>query len=130
MNHTPQATVLAFNLAASDFARVRSLSAALGIRAKLVPPESFTLPIGAMLGIPVSPQSPPASLASFSDPMLLMCNLDENQFNQFLQFMRGPGMPRVPLKAVLTPHNVGWSAIALHDELSREHEAMARRSKQ
>ena len=121
-----QATVLTFNLPREVFERIRARSAVLGLSVKAVPPESFTLPVGAMLGIPASPSGAQMEGGSFSDPMLLMCGLDENQFNQFLQMLRGPGLPRIPLKAVLTPHNVGWNALQLHRELAREHEAMAR----
>ena len=69
------ATVLTFNLPEADFERLRALAASLGIRAKAVPPESFTLPLGAMLGIPVGPSKAPVNGQSFDDPMLLMCNL-------------------------------------------------------
>ena len=121
-----QALVLTFNLPEDVFARVRSLSAAFGVRVKAVPPESFTLPVGAMAGIPAKAVHVPVEHAFFVEPMLLMCNLDEAQFNQFLRMLRTPGIPRIPLKAVLTPHNVGWNALMLYEELSREHEAMRR----
>lgn len=118
------ATVLTFNLAPEDFARLRALAASLDIRVKAVPPESFTLPLGAMLGIPVNAANAPAAGENFTEPMLLMCNLDAARFDRFLALLRSPGLPRIPLKAVLTPHNVGWSAIRLHGELRAEHEAM------
>ena len=117
------ATILTFNLPGEAFARLRGLSAAIGLRVRAVPPESFATPLGAMLGIPVAPDDAPTDGGSFSDPMLLMCNLDEAQFNRFLQLLRQPGLPRIPLKAVLTPYNVGWNALQLHRELQREHEA-------
>lgn len=122
-----QAMVLAFNLKDGDLMRIRALSQPLGLRVKAVPPESFATPIGAMLGLPVAPSRAPVESGGFSDPMLLMCGLDEAQFNGFLRLMKGPGLPRVPLKAVLTPHNVGWNALQLHEELAREHAAMSRR---
>ena len=119
-------TVLTFNLPPDVHARIRGLAAAIGVRVKAVPPESFSMPLGAMLGIPAGPANAPAEAEGFSDPMLLMCNLDEARFNRFLQLLRGPGLPRIPLKAVLTPHHAGWNALQLHAELAREHEAMTR----
>ena len=59
--------------------------------------------------------------------MLVMCNLDEPRFKAFLAALRSTGMPSIPLKAVLTPTNVAWNAFQLHEELSREHEAMRHR---
>ena len=121
------ATVLTFNLPVDVHARIRGLAVALGIRVKAVPPESFATPLGAMLGIPTTgPTDIRTEAGGFSDPMLLMCNLNEAQFNRFLQLLRGPGLSRIPLKAVLTPYNVGWNALQLHAELSREHEAITR----
>lgn len=129
MSQMTPATVLTFNLSDADNARIRALAQSLSIRLKAVPPESFTLPLGAMLGIPVAPVRIQAQASGFSEPMLLMCNFDEAQFNRFLELLRVPGLPRVPLKAVLTPHNVGWNALQLHEELRSEHEAMARARK-
>ena len=121
-----RALVLTFNLPEEALERIRSLSAAFGVRVKAVPPESFTLPVGAMAGIPAKAICVPVAHSGFDDPMLVMCHLDDAQFNQFLRMLRGPGMPRIPLKAVLTPHNAGWNALMLYEELSREHEAMQR----
>lgn len=117
------ATVLTFNVSDADFNKMRALAAPLGLRFKAVPPESFTMPLGGMLGMPAG-NAAASDGEPFSDPMLLMCNLNERQFHQLLQLLRAPGLPRVPLKAVLTPHNVGWNALRLHGELVREHEAM------
>ena len=122
-----QAMVLAFNLKDGDLMRIRALSQPLGLQVKAVPPESFATPIGAMLGLPVAPSRAPVESGGFSDPMLLMCGLDESRFNGFLRLMKGPGLPRVPLKAVLTPTNVSWSSSQLRDELVREHEAVGGR---
>ena len=44
--------------------------------------------------------------------------------NQFLQEIRAAHLPGVGLKAVLTPTNMEWSSVRLHDELRREHEAV------
>lgn len=122
-----QALVLTFNLPEAAFARIRALAETIDVRVEAVPPGNFALPIGALLGLPVRPPDVPSEGGGFSDPMLVMCNLDEAQFNRFLQMLREPGLPRIPLKAVLTPHNVGWNALQLHGELSREHEAMTRK---
>lgn len=120
------ALVLTFNLPEAAVARIRQRAAGLGVRVKAVPPKSFAMPIGGMAGIPVQPVVAPVERGGFSEPMLVMCNLDEDRFNRFLQVLRSPDLPRVPLKAVLTPHNVGWNALQLYEELRREHEAMMR----
>jgi len=40
--------------------------------------------------------------------------------------MNIPGLPSIPLKAVLTPSNMKWTAVQLHNELKNEHEAFRR----
>lgn len=120
------ALILAFNLDQNALNTLKALCAPLGIRMKSVAPEAFTLPIGAMAGIPVD-HKVPVNGKPFKDPMLVMCGLNEDCFNAFLQSLRNSGLPPIPLKAVLTPTNAAWNAIQLHDELLREYEAMQRR---
>ena len=119
-------TILAFNLDAAALSGMSQLCAALGLRCKAVPKEGFTLPLGAMLGMPVSAPSALMVGNNFDEAMLVMCGLDEAQFNAFLDALRSAPLPRVGLKAVLTPTNVGWNACQLYDELCREREAFRR----
>ena len=59
----------------------------------------------------------------FADEMLVMHGLSKRQFNGLLDGLRQAGV-QVLLKAVVTPHNVGWSANQLYAEILAEHEAM------
>lgn len=126
MNTPNQARMLAFNLESNALRALEALCAALAVDLNPVPQEAFALPLGALAGIPAAPKAASAP-KPFSDPMLVMCNLDEPRFNAFLQMLRASGLPPIPLKAVLTPTNATWSACQLHDELAREHEALRRR---
>ena len=56
----------------------------------------------------------------FGDAMLVMCHMLSPQLDAFLQGLRDGGVPRVALKAILTPFNVGWNSAQLRDELARE----------
>ena len=115
--------LLTYNLDARTDARLRALCQKLHLRYRAVLPEEYGETLGALAGIPTKAADVPGPLASFSDPMLVMCHFLNTQFNAFLQGMRADGI-RVPLKAVLTPSNVAWNAFELHDELAREHEAI------
>ena len=55
--------------------------------------------------------------------MVVLCGL-EDQMDQLLPALARAGIGRECLKAVLTPHNRGWSAVKLYGELLREHRAM------
>ena len=47
--------------------------------------------------------------------------------NDLLPALRGAGV--TCLKAVLTPHNRGWSPVMLYAELQKEHQAMRKGGK-
>ena len=121
--------VLYYNLDARTEARLKSLCQKQHLRCRGVLPQERALPIGALAGIPVS--IPPADEPPlpFGEPMLVMCNMLNTHLSLFLQGMRESGLPRIPLKAVLTPSNVTWNSRQLRDELTREHEAVQRGAK-
>lgn len=120
--------LLAYNLAGRDAVALKELCRGHGLLWKEIAPSEYALPLGALVGLPAAPveRAPAAPAAPFREPMLVMANLTRPQFDGLLGDMRSQGV-RVPLKAVLTPVNVGWDSVRLHDELLREHEAMARR---
>ena len=117
--------ILAFNLSADGMEALRGVCGALGLRAKAVPRESFSMPLGGMVGLQVT-GAVNAVTQGFDDPMLVMCGLDEHTLDTFLRVMRYSAVPPIPLKAILTPTNAAWSALTLHEELCREHEQMQR----
>jgi len=59
----------------------------------------------------------------FTDEMMVMEGLNPRTFNTLLDGMRAKGI-RIPLKAVVTEHNMMWTSAELRDELVKEHEAM------
>ncbi len=122
-----QPLLLTYNLDGDTAAKLDAICRAQGIRVRSVNPFEFALPIGALAGIPVSgtPGAVPAS--TFADGMLVMCHMLSDQLDAFLRGMRMNDVPRIPLKAVLTPINVSWDSLRLHDELAREHAAMGKR---
>ena len=110
-----QPLLLTYNLDGDTAAKLDAICRAQGIRVRSVNPFEFALPIGAV----------PAS--TFADGMLVMCHMLSDQLDAFLRGMRMNGVPRIPLKAVLTPINVSWDSLRLHDELARENAAMGKR---
>ncbi len=122
-----QPLVLIYNLEAPVEAQLAALCERQGIAVKRVNPWEYGVPIGALAGIPVGRSAAPANGTGFSDPMLVMCHMLSPQLDAFLQGMRDERLPRIALKAVLTPSNVTWSSVRLRDELAREHEAFNNR---
>ena len=59
--------------------------------------------------------------------LLVLCGL-EDRLDALLPALAGAGAGPECLKAVLTPHNCGWSVLRLHRELLRERQAMEGRA--
>ena len=118
--------LLLYNVGGPAALKIHALCQKLQIRPVDVTAEAFALPLGALAGIPPRQSAPSEPGEPFDEPMLVMANLLSPQFDALLQGLRENGIPRIPLKAVLTPTNLQWNAWQLHDELSREHEAMRR----
>ena len=120
-------TLLLFNLSGPAGDALKALCRRHGLRWTEVAPGDFGRPLGALVGLPAKAAAGPAApVMPFQGPMLVMANLTRPQFDALLEDMRAQGV-RVPLKAVLTPVNVGWNALRLHDELLREHEELRKR---
>ena len=120
--------LLTYNLKPGTVVGLDRICRDLGIRVRRIDRDEYALPIGALAGIPVArPSNAEAAAPPFDDEMLVMCHMMSNELDAFLQTMREAGMPRIGLKAVLTPVNVLWNSTDLHSELAREHASMQRR---
>ena len=121
-----QPTLLTYNLKSGTKAGLDGICQRLNIHIREVGREEYALPIGALAGIPVMRTSAPVPVAAFEDEMLVMCHMLSDGLDAFLEAMRDGGLPRIPLKAVLTPANVTWNSTELRDALAREHSMMRR----
>ena len=121
--------LLTYNLKPGTEAGIARICRDLGIRIRTVNPGEYALPIGALAGIPIAKAATPDAMPGhcFIDEMLVMCHMMSNELDAFLRAMRKAGMPRIDLKAMLTPINVLWNSTDLHSELAREHASMQRR---
>ena len=118
--------LLTYNLDSQTLDGLRALCQAQGIALRAVAPWECGQPIGALAGIPVKGAPSPAD-PGFREPMLVMCHMLSPQLDAFLEGMRRAGLPRIALKAILTPSNVTWSSRQLRDALAQEHAAMQRK---
>lgn len=120
-----QPLLLTYNLDPDTQARLEALCNRQGIRVRRVKPWEYGQSIGALAGIPAGAGAAPT--AGFSEAMLVMCHMLGPQLDAFLTGMRKDGIPRIALKAILTPSNIAWNSVQLHAELAREHEAVNKR---
>ena len=113
--------VLFYNLENKKGSALRLLCLKLRIRVRAVKASEYAEPIGALAGL--APMTNAACDQDFSDEMVVMVNFGSKLLGQLLNEMRAMHQPGVALKAVLTPTNMHWNSIQLHEELLREHQA-------
>lgn len=115
--------VLCYNLQPEKLGRLRVLALRLGIGVRVVEPEKFGLPVGALAGVMETPETVEAA-EPFADEMLVMAHFRPGMLDAFLNGFRQSRIPPVKLKAMLTETNAAWSAARLHREIRAEHEQM------
>ena len=106
-------TVLMYNCNGEQWAKLRQIFLMLRVRIRPVEADQYGLTLEDLLGR--SEEKAPVE-EEFSDPMLVFCNLPHEKLDHLLTAMGRAGLPRIALKAMLTPTNRTWT--------SQQHEAM------
>ena len=114
-------TVLMYNCSGEQWAKLRQIFLMLRVRIRPVEADQYGLTLEELLGR--SEEKAPVE-EEFFDPMLVFCNLPHEKLDHLLTAMGRAGLPRIALKAMLTPTNRTWTSQQLWTELRREHEAM------
>ena len=114
-------TVLMYNCDGEQWSKLRQIFLMLRVRIRPVEADQYGLTLEDLLGC--SEEKAPVE-EEFSDPMLVFCNLPHEKLDHLLTAMGRAGLPRIALKAMLTPTNRTWTSQQLWTELRREHEAM------
>ena len=57
--------------------------------------------------------------------VIVFAGMKEECLDNFLKEYNGAGIAPTPLKAIVTPYNVGWSLSGLIAELIKEHKELA-----
>lgn len=114
-------TVLMYNCDDEQWAKLRQIFLMLRVRIRPVEADQYGLTLEDLLGR--SEEKAPVE-EEFSDPMLVFCNLPHEKLDHLLTAMGRAGLPRIALKAMLTPTNRTWTSQQLWTELRQEHEAM------
>ena len=114
-------TVLMYNCSGEQWAKLRQIFLMLRVRIRPVEADQYGLTLEDLLGR--SEEKSPVE-EEFSDPMLVFCNLPHEKLDHLLTAMGRAGLPRIALKAMLTPTNRTWTSQQPWTELRQEHEAM------
>lgn len=136
--------ILLFSVNEEQQEKIKMFCDSLSIEVKAVEPDGYDKPISSIVGIPKTKTTvvrrsqgniratntgSPLSYRTtgFPEPMMVFCNLIQDDLDQFLSGYAAAGIEKVPLKAILTPHNISWTPEQLFDELMAEHKAMTQK---
>ena len=116
------AKILLFGVSTQKDRAVRVAAEKIGVDVTAVNRRDYGQKIGTLAGITgFSRDRKTYEGPDFAAEMLVFSGLTPPQVDTFLNEYKATGQPPVPLKAIVTPHNVTWTADALFRELMKEH---------
>lgn len=121
-----QPSLYLYQVDGSKKQQIGRLAAGMGIRVHRVLPADYLQPLGVLLGLPGFERTPLRYNGPLlPDEMMLMSDFDDTLLSRFLNAYRHASIPAIPLKAGVTPHNIFWNSLQLHQELEKEHQMMS-----
>lgn len=116
------AKILLFHVQPEKTKQIESICRSLKLQTVKVKPSSYNQKLGYLAGIEgFNRENTVYQGPDFPSEMLVFSGIDSDMVDAFLAKYREIPIPPINLKAVLTPHNVFWSADALYKELLKEH---------
>lgn len=115
--------IFLYNLSPQKEMRVKMLCRRLLIGARSIEKDEYGYTLSYLLGL--SQDATAKDGEDFDDEMLYITGLNGGMFHLFLDQLRREKLS-VPLKAVQTDTNIGFTSFDLHRELCAEREAIAK----
>ena len=117
-------TILFYNLDNEKGRKIKLICLQLKIKIKKAEKADYLQPIGSFCGLMEKNNAPSFTGETFTDEMLVMKDFNNELLDRFLFEFRKKQIERVNLKAIVTPQNISWNSLELHEELVKEHESM------
>ena len=119
--------ILAYNFNKDRLQSLRLVCMMLKIQLKPVVRQDMLQPVGALLGIDgIELVEESFAGDDCREEMIFLCGIDRQTLDKLLFAIKRSKLQRIDLKAMLTPHNVGWSGAKLLQELAEEHQYMTK----
>ena len=114
--------ILTFGLRKEKIKVVRSIAQKNRIQIKEISRKDYNQKLGALAGIQgFAKEKVIYNGPDFPLEMIVFSGIDSAQIDTFLADYKQTGAQPVPLKAIITPHNIFWTVEALFKELWKEH---------
>lgn len=118
-------TILAYNFTAERLQMLKMVALLCKAQVKAVAREDMLQPVGYLAGVKgIEAVSEKYSGEEAREEMIFLCGFDRPTLDKLLIAIKKSKLVRIELKAMLTPHNAGWSGLELLKEISEEHEYM------
>lgn len=108
---------------------LRGVCAQMNIRIKNLTPERCVQKIGYLAGVEgFEKREVSAGYEKYApvmeEELLVFCGFSDEGLDELLENLKKAGVPKIPLKAVLTETNAGWTIYQLYGQLREEHAQM------
>lgn len=119
------ARILLFHVERSKAGRIENICQNLEIRISKIKSSLYSQKLGYLAGISGFHKEKTAYTGlDFPSEMMVFSGMDSDLLERFLDEYKKASIPPIGLKAVITPHNVFWSAEDLYKELFKEHQSI------
>lgn len=122
-----KAHILLFHVEQDKAGKIESICRKLNIHTSKVKPSMYSQKLGYLAGISGFYRENTVYIGSdFPSEMMVFSGISSDMLDCFLKEYRKASIPPIGLKAVLTTHNIFWSAEDLYKELLKEHQIVER----
>ena len=111
--------ILSYNLTKPHLQSMDLISRKKGLYLKEVKKEDQIKTIGEILNLIPGDNNSTKEFKPFEDELLIFCFLNDEEFNYILSNMKSEKI-NIPLKAMLTEHNISWNSLYLYEHLNEE----------
>lgn len=120
--------VLLFHVEKEKQEKIKTLCRSFHITAVPIHRRQYLEPLGAAAGIQGIPRSGKLYEGDeFPLEMMVFSGISQEILDHFLKQYREASIAPIPLKAIITPTNVFWTALQLYEELFREYQSFLSR---
>ena len=118
-----KAQILLFHIEPGKTKQIEAICRPLKIQVSKIKPSSYNQKLGYLAGISgFNRENTTYTGPEFPSEMLVFSGMDSDLVDTFLAKYKEASIPPIGLKAIVTPHNVFWSAVDLYKELFKEHQ--------
>lgn len=117
--------ILLFHVEPAKCRQIESICRTLHIQVVKVKPASYEQTLGYLAGISgFNRQNTTYTGPELPSEMLVFAGMDSDLVDTFLDAYKKASIPPIGLKAIVTQHNIFWTATALYKELFKEHHSL------